>query len=179
MPRSWSHFTLVSPRRNHSSSPNTERVWIFLVVTRGKPARRSKRIWWPKTERVPVPVRSPFSTPSSRTRWRRSRYCCTVPTLVERHGSGDRRSRVATDPDLAVDGLHVHPAGPAERGALGGDVRRRQPGAGEPLPDARVERAGHRVLRHPVAGAERAQLGGERAVGVRPDDADLQVAERR
>ena len=37
MPRSCSHLTLVSPRRNHSSSPNTDRVWIFFVVTSGKP----------------------------------------------------------------------------------------------------------------------------------------------
>ena len=39
----------------------------FLVVTSGKPSARSKRIWWPKIERVPVPVRSVFSTPVSRT----------------------------------------------------------------------------------------------------------------
>src|SRR5215213_1190644 len=77
MPRSCSHFTLVSPRMNHNSSPNTDRVCTFLVVTSGKPAARSKRIWCPKTLRVPVPVRSPFSTPSSRTRRTSSRYCCT------------------------------------------------------------------------------------------------------
>src|SRR6266478_6264442 len=35
----------------------------FLVVTRGNPCSRSKRIWWPKTESVPVPVRSRFSRP--------------------------------------------------------------------------------------------------------------------
>ena len=29
-----------------------------MVVTSGKPSARSKRIWWPKTLRVPVPVRS-------------------------------------------------------------------------------------------------------------------------
>jgi len=29
---------------------------------------------------VPVPVRSDFSTPSSRMRVRRSRYCCTPQT---------------------------------------------------------------------------------------------------
>src|SRR5689334_6581090 len=77
-PRSCSHLTLVSPRRNHSSSANTDRVWIFFVVTSGKPAARSKRIWCPKTDRVPVPVRSPFSRPSSRIRRTRSRYCCTA-----------------------------------------------------------------------------------------------------
>ena len=36
-PRSCSHLTLVSPRRNHSSSAKTERVCTFLVVTSGKP----------------------------------------------------------------------------------------------------------------------------------------------
>src|SRR6202171_2636673 len=46
----------------------------FLVVTSGKPAARSKRIWWPNTERVPTPVRSRFSTPSASTRSMRSRY---------------------------------------------------------------------------------------------------------
>ena len=75
-PRSCSHFTLVSPRRNHSSSAKTERVCTFFVVTSGKPSVRSNRIWWPKTLRVPVPVRSDFSAPSSRMRWRRSRYTC-------------------------------------------------------------------------------------------------------
>jgi hypothetical protein len=64
---------LVSPRRNHNSSPNTDRVWIFFVVTSGKPSARLNRIWWPKTLSVPVPVRSDFSAPSSRSRWRRSR----------------------------------------------------------------------------------------------------------
>ena len=76
MPRSWSHLTLVSPRMNHSSSPKIDRVCTFLVVTSGNPSARSKRIWWPKTLRVPVPVRSDFSTPSSRIRRRRSRYAC-------------------------------------------------------------------------------------------------------
>src|SRR5208282_4186506 len=46
----------------------------FLVVSSGKPAVRSKRIWWPKIERVPIPVRSRFSTPSVSTRSIKSRY---------------------------------------------------------------------------------------------------------
>src|SRR5690606_29565905 len=88
--RSWSHFTLVSPLRNHSSSANTDRVCTFFVVTRGKPAARSKRAWWPKTLSVPVPVRSVFSTPSSRMRRTRSRYACTRTFLrVERHRAVD------------------------------------------------------------------------------------------
>ena len=46
-----------------------ERRCTFLVVTSGKPSDRSKRIWWPNTLFVPVPVRSPLVTPWSRT-WR-------------------------------------------------------------------------------------------------------------
>ena len=37
MPRSWSHLTFVSPRMNHSSSPKTDRVCTFLVVTQREP----------------------------------------------------------------------------------------------------------------------------------------------
>src|SRR5262244_1776603 len=48
--------------------------WSFLVVTSGKPSARSKRIWWPNTDSVPVPVRSRFSTPLVRIRSIRSRY---------------------------------------------------------------------------------------------------------
>src|SRR3954469_5468395 len=139
-PRSWSHFTLVSPRRNHSSSAKTERVWTFLVVTSGNPSARSKRIWWPKTESVPVPVRSDFSTPSSRTRDRRSRYCCTVPNLAaDRDLPDDRGAGVASHPHRGPLPPHVHPAAPSDRGALGRHVVRREHGAGEPLAEAGVE----------------------------------------
>ena len=41
----------------------------FFVVTSGKPSFRSKRIWWPNTLRVPVPVRSALATPCVNT-WR-------------------------------------------------------------------------------------------------------------
>ena len=75
IPRSCSQPTLVAPRRNHSSSPVTERMCSRLVVTAGKPSARSNRIWWPNTLSVPVPVRSLLVVPSSRTRVRRSRYC--------------------------------------------------------------------------------------------------------
>src|ERR1700732_4453519 len=47
----------------------------FLVVTSGNPSLRSNRIWCPKTDRVPVPVRSRFSTPRLRISSIRSRYC--------------------------------------------------------------------------------------------------------
>ena len=49
---------LLSPDRNHSNSWMIERRCSFLVVTSGKPAERSKRIWCPNTLSVPVPVRS-------------------------------------------------------------------------------------------------------------------------
>src|SRR5690606_10156996 len=52
-----------------------ERRWHFLVVTRGKPSARSKRIWWPNTLQVPVPVRSLLKVPDSRARRISSRYC--------------------------------------------------------------------------------------------------------
>ena len=55
---------LVSPARNHSSSWMIAFSGSFLVVSIGKPAARSKRIWWPNTDSVPVPVRSCFSAPS-------------------------------------------------------------------------------------------------------------------
>jgi hypothetical protein len=38
-----------------------------LVVISGKPAARSKRIWYPNTDNVPVPVRSGFAAPLRRT----------------------------------------------------------------------------------------------------------------
>src|SRR3569832_2507183 len=41
----------------------------FSVVTRGKPSFRSKRICWPNTLRVPVPVRSVLGVPCVYT-WR-------------------------------------------------------------------------------------------------------------
>jgi hypothetical protein len=40
-----------------------ERRCSFLVVRTGKPSARSKRIWWPKTLIVPVPVRSDLVDP--------------------------------------------------------------------------------------------------------------------
>ena len=73
--RSCSQRALPSPRRNQSSSRTIERRCTFLVVTSGKPSRRSKRIWWPNTLFVPVPVRSALATPWSRTWRRKSSYC--------------------------------------------------------------------------------------------------------
>ena len=74
-PRSWSHRALVLPCRNHKSSYMMLLRWTFLVVTRGKPSSRLKRIWCPKMLRVPVPVRSDLSVPLSRIFCNRSKYC--------------------------------------------------------------------------------------------------------
>src|SRR5688572_3708801 len=46
----------------------------FLVVTSGKPSARSKRIWWPNTLLVPVPVWSALATPCVSTRRMKSSY---------------------------------------------------------------------------------------------------------
>ena len=65
---------LVSPLRNQSSSWMIDFSGSFLVVSIGNPAARLKRIWWPKIDSVPVPVRSCFSAPSLRIRSSRSWY---------------------------------------------------------------------------------------------------------
>ncbi len=72
---SWS-LMLVAPRRNQRSSLKIASNRTFLVVTMGKPSRRSYFFWTPKTEMVPVPVRSVLVSPWSRTSRMRSRYCC-------------------------------------------------------------------------------------------------------
>lgn len=71
---SWS-LMLVAPRRNQRSSLRIASKRTFLVVTIGKPSRRSYFFWTPKTEMVPVPVRSVLVSPFSRTSLIRSRYC--------------------------------------------------------------------------------------------------------
>src|SRR6516165_9321462 len=38
----------------------------FFVVVSGNPSFRSNRIWWPKIDNVPVPVRSFLTTPCAR-----------------------------------------------------------------------------------------------------------------
>ena len=98
--RSCSQRALPSPRRNQSSSRMIERRCTFLVVTSGKPSRRSKRIWWPNTLFVPVPVRSALVTPWSRT-WRmKSSYW----ERMGRVGSSANRF-VDADRSLATIGL--------------------------------------------------------------------------
>lgn len=52
--------------------------WIFFVVRSGNPSARSNRIWYPNTDRVPVPVRSPRSMPLRIIWSSRSRYCFIV-----------------------------------------------------------------------------------------------------
>src|SRR5699024_9708870 len=53
-----------------------------LVVTSGKPSDRSNRIWWPKIERVPVPVRSDFGVPCSSTCRSRAAYAVVTATAT-------------------------------------------------------------------------------------------------
>src|SRR5262249_37147600 len=98
-----------SPRRNQSSSTATDLKWIFLVVTSGKPPERSKRIWYPKTLVVPVPVRSLFGIPWSRTCRTNSSYCAIRPKIAARpagtrdaSGREGRRVGALFDDDPAV-----------------------------------------------------------------------------
>ncbi len=90
---SCSGRALRSPRRNQNSSSATPRMNTRLVVISGKPALRSKRIWWPNTDRVPVPVRSDFGVPCSMT-WR-SRSSYGVATVMTTEGSRAGASRTA------------------------------------------------------------------------------------
>src|SRR5262245_40436887 len=110
-PRSCSHLALLSPRRNHSSSRITALVNTFLVVTSGKPSRRSKRIWWPNTLRVPVPVRSVLLTPCANT-WRmKSSYCeRTGRVLGMRRILGRRRVGLGIRVELHRCQARVQPA---------------------------------------------------------------------
>lgn len=58
----------VSPEMNQRSSSATPRQKTALVVSSGKTSpRRSKRSCAPKSERVPVPVRSPRRFPRAIT----------------------------------------------------------------------------------------------------------------
>ena len=92
--------------------------------------------------------------------------------------STERRAGVSSHPHRAPLPPHVHPAGAADRGALRRDVLLREPAAGQPLAEAGVEAAGHRVLDR---GVERADLdvGVGAAVGPGADDADVPAVERR
>ncbi len=74
-PFSCSQPMFESPRRNQSSSTAIDLKCTFLVVISGKPSLIEKRIWWPNTLRVPVPVRSDLATPFAITCFRRSSYC--------------------------------------------------------------------------------------------------------
>ena len=87
-----------------------------------------------------------------------------------------RGPRVPTHPDGVALPVDVHPPAPPESGALGRDVRRRQPVAGQPLGDPGVEAAGHGVLGDAVPRAEGADLDRAlAAVRVGADDADVQA----
>src|SRR5699024_9689705 len=62
---------------------------------------RSKRIWWPKIERVPVPVRSDFGVPCSSTCRSRSSYAVVIATatsLTVRRRAVPRRVQGRAEP---------------------------------------------------------------------------------
>src|SRR3954447_22619967 len=88
---------LVSPLRNQSSSCTIAFNGSRLVVSIGKPAERLKRIWWPKIDNVPVPVRSCFSAPSARIRSSRSWYWFMASHLFE-DGEVSGRRKQSTAP---------------------------------------------------------------------------------
>src|SRR5699024_3630074 len=94
----------------------SERKWTRLVVIRGKPCARSKRIWRPNRLRVPVPVRSPLGLPPSITSRSRSSY--GVGTVI--------RS------PFARAGPGCCHAPPDRRGSRGPGEARRTPGSARP-----------------------------------------------
>src|SRR5712691_9276313 len=80
-PSACSSLTSELAARNQSSSATTARKASRFVVTAGKPALSGKRITSPKIARVPTPVRSARSSPSSSALRRIARYCRTGPLL--------------------------------------------------------------------------------------------------
>ena len=71
---------------NQRSSCMTEGQCIFFVVTAGKTIVQGISFDVQKQKSVPVPVRSPFFTPSSRILLSRSRYVsteCGAETVLE------------------------------------------------------------------------------------------------
>ncbi len=61
--------------------------WIFFVVIAGNPDSRLNLICYPNALSVPLPVRSDFGLPFSRTYLIRSRYCFISPSPM-RHRQG-------------------------------------------------------------------------------------------
>src|SRR5882762_4852324 len=86
-PSACRSFTSELPARNQSSSATTARNASRLVVTAGNPRERSKRIISPNTARVPMPVRSARSSPSSSAFRKMSRYCRTLALETPVHAS--------------------------------------------------------------------------------------------
>ena len=104
-----------------------------------------------------------------------------APMRSQRHAPFDADHRLPADPGVGADAIDVDAAGAAERRALARDVvRRRQPGADQPLGEAGVEAAGDRVLRRAERRHEGAHLELHRRRRRRPrprrDDAELEAA---
>src|SRR3954466_11229365 len=117
-PLSWSQPTLLSPRRNQSSSTAIERKCTFFVVTIGKRSDRSYRRRSPNRLTVPVPVRSPLGVPCSRMRRSRSSYWVSIGAALSWWPT---RPRVRTAADTNQRRTPAAPAGSAL-----GDVRARR-----------------------------------------------------
>src|ERR1700742_3818730 len=64
-----------------------ERRCSFLVVSTGKCSRNENRFCGPKTEYVPVPVRSSLNLPSSRTSRSSTRYWVMAKFYAEREST--------------------------------------------------------------------------------------------
>src|SRR2546430_1990905 len=108
-PRACRSFTSELPARNQRSSATTDRKASRFVVTAGNPRERSKRIISPNTARVPIPVRSARSSPSSSAFRRMSRYWRTLAleTPVHAPAGADPADRArAVTQDLAAHVFH-------------------------------------------------------------------------
>ena len=160
-PRSCSQRALPSPRRNQRSSRTIERRCTFLVVTSGNPSPRSKRIWWPKTLFVPVPVRSALATPWSRTWRRKSSYCERTGRVATTCGEASARgiAGLSTRRTAPLDDERRAPISPARAG------RSRPGGCGRvrPRSSCRPPARDHRVPRSRSASAGCRARRGSRA----------------
>src|SRR4051794_8790229 len=138
-PWSRSQATLLSPRRNHSSSTAIDLKCTFFVVTSGNRSERSYRSRSPNRLTVPVPVRSSLGVPCSRMRRSRSSYWVSIGPL----GAPSTRPRVRPARDANQHRTPPAPAGSALGDVrAGGDLRAVGQGADAEVPE--------HVRRHPL-----------------------------
>src|SRR5579875_710685 len=79
----------------------------FLVVSRGKPATSANRIWWPKTDKVPTPVRSFLTTPSRRMRSISSRYWRMARDRMRSRAWAVSPDRATCAPPLSTSAISI------------------------------------------------------------------------